>query len=74
MDCSNGCGVKVLRKDMEKHLKEECEKRIETCSYCKVKVVHRDMEVNPLKLHCASSKLVRTKIFCLKALEINNTF
>ena len=44
--CPNNCNLEVLRSDLDKHLKEECIKRIETCKYCSLKVVSKDMEVN----------------------------
>ena len=44
--CPNNCNLEVLRCDIDKHVKEECIKRIETCTYCLLKVVSKDMEVN----------------------------
>ena len=43
--CTNNCNVEVLRSDLERHIKEDCVKRIETCKYCSLKVVFKDLEV-----------------------------
>jgi len=42
--CTNNCDVEVLRCDLEKHLKEDCLKRIEACRYCSIKVVFKNLE------------------------------
>eukprot|EP00794_Sanderia_malayensis_P018046 gene18046-19855_t len=43
VECTNGCGVTLYRRDMKRHLTEECEKRIEECRYCKMKIVFKNI-------------------------------
>ncbi|XP_065070864.1 TNF receptor-associated factor 6-like isoform X2 [Rhopilema esculentum] len=42
--CTNACGQSLLKANLQKHLKEECLKRIETCTYCQKKVVFKDFD------------------------------
>lgn len=40
VDCSNGCGVKFEQRFANKHQKDDCAKRMTTCEFCKILIVH----------------------------------
>ena len=41
--CPRGCNIKIARKTLEKHQKEECPKRRETCKHCGWAGTHESM-------------------------------
>lgn len=55
--CENNCGVSLLRKDLAAHLAEDCEKRIMECQFCKMQIVHRNLEEH-------SSKCSKFPVLC----------
>ena len=44
-DCPNNCGMKLKKKDLKKHLEEECPNRTIPCDYCTEEVLWNSMEV-----------------------------
>ncbi|XP_064382147.1 TNF receptor-associated factor 3-like [Halichondria panicea] len=44
VDCTNKCGTKNCRKDLDTHLRSSCPLRLETCQYCKKQDTHRAMQ------------------------------
>ena len=45
MDCPKNCGKKLKKKDLKKHLEEECPNRTIPCDYCTEEVLWNSMEV-----------------------------
>ena len=45
LDCPKECGRKLKRKDLEKHLEEECPNRTAPCRYCQKQVKWNGVEV-----------------------------
>lgn len=56
MDCPKECGRKVKRKDLGKHLEEECPSRLVPCRYCQRELKWNGLEVRHL---CFSKFTIR---------------
>jgi len=60
ISCTNNCEELVNRKELEKHLKDYCMKRIINCSYCRKKIIYADSikhyenECNEMEINCTN--------------------
>ena len=43
--CPKGCSTKLQRKDLKKHLEDDCPKRTILCTFCTEEVLWNSMEV-----------------------------
>ncbi|XP_065886254.1 TNF receptor-associated factor 5-like [Dysidea avara] len=66
--CAKKCGVSRERKNIDRHLKTECDLRSQYCQYCSKEVVHKEMSghvaecpIFPLDCPngCSQSKILR---------------
>ncbi|XP_068716622.1 TNF receptor-associated factor 6-like [Montipora capricornis] len=58
MDCPKKCGKKFKKKDLKKHLEEECPSRTIPCDYCTEEVLWNSMESHIQKFHDYRQKCV----------------
>ena len=55
--CTNNCGKHMLRKDHQKHCKQECSRRKVRCQHCGVSGIHKEITTSHLKV-CPDLPLV----------------
>uniref|UniRef100_A0A1X7VN42 TRAF-type domain-containing protein n=1 Tax=Amphimedon queenslandica TaxID=400682 RepID=A0A1X7VN42_AMPQE len=57
IECTCGCGAKMLRTDVEAHLSEVCSKRMISCEYCRRKGPHNLITGAALLNECSLSSV-----------------
>ena len=72
IECTRGCGTKILRTDVEAHLSKVCPKRMVSCEYCRRKGPHNlitsaahlnECSLYPLKCRYEGCDVTKQRMF-----------